>query len=76
MEIKFKYVLIIVAVIIIIILFFTLFGNNGKKTNIDCNTACRNIANKGWTFPGAKPLGVYFFTQEECTTSCKKIFKR
>lgn len=71
----------IVIIVILIIILAIIIWDGQKTTNpkieINCQTACHQIGNNNWIFPGAGPISVNIFsTKEDCISACQARFKK
>ena len=74
-----KVGIIIVIVLAIIFAVSVLSGqkNNSTVKKIDCQTACHQIGNNNWIFPGAGPISENIYSaKEDCISACQAKIKK
>jgi len=70
------FIVIICLAIVITIIFSIGQNSTDKSTIIDCDTLCKQMGSKGWSFPGVRPIGTFFYSKEECIPACQNRFKK
>lgn len=74
MKLEKKYkIYIAIIVILLIILAISVWARQAAspRIKINCQTACFQIGNNSWTFPGSGPISTNTFpTEEECVSAC------
>jgi len=74
---KIGIIIVIIFIILAIILVVILWTGrtSGPIVKVNCATACHQVGNLGWTFPGAGPVSKNSFqSQDQCVSACQTRF--